>query len=608
MSANIIAEIGINHKGCMETAKRLIDMAASTDCWGVKFQYRHLESFYASSREIGDGIIIEELNRVNFRVEDYVSLAKYSKSLGLKVGISFFRIRDLNEFASAVDYFDFLKVPSAESTNTKLIEALLETNKQVMVSTGGHSADQIENALSQYVDKNIVIFHCVANYPAKLGSQSLNFIEKLRSLGFKEVGYSSHDENIEVCLIALSMGINWLERHLTENTSGAGLDDSSSSEIKDFIRLSDFNKKMEGILGTEEKLLNQGEILNMQNLGTGLYARKNLSLGSKVRLTDFDIKAPRVGLSVGEYLREYDNKILLNDIKQGMPLEHRAFKKIPQFNENHLFSSAKKKLVGIPVRIHDFAKFKSSISTGVYEFHLSYQECMDSDLFKVVDSIEASDHISIHLPDYIPGNLILDPISLDAHTRSTSIELIDRVCSFADLIRQKIGKDIPIVGSFSQTGNRPRELVLDELFAFLETKNDFNILPQWLPVYAWYFGGAVKLDLFNSEEDIKYIVNNKKKICLDLCHLALSARYAEMNWRDWYKKLAPFSGHLHLADAQGVDGEGLALGMGDIGDFSIFLNTNGMKIIEVWQGHFNDGEGFKQSLSTLFPEKFDGES
>ena len=128
---------------------------------------------------------------------------------------------------------------------------------------------------------------------------------------------------------------------------------------------------------------------------------------------------------------------------------------------------------------------------------------------------------------------------------------------------------------------------------------NFQILPQWLPVYAWYFGGAVKLDMFNSQDDIDYIRKHNVPICLDICHLSLSARYAEVNWETWYQMLAPYNRHLHLADAVGVDGEGLPLGDGDVGDFSRFLKCDGLKIIEVWQGHFNQGEGFLKALDTL---------
>ena len=602
MSVNIIAEIGINHRGCIETARRLIDQAASANCWGVKFQYRHLDSFYGSAQEIGDGIILEELERVDLGIAEFISLAKYAKQNGLKAGVSFFRIRDFEEFGEALEYYDFFKVPSAECTNLPLIDKLLETKKQIMVSTGGHALDLVNKVLGPLRANDLVVFHCIANYPVKLGAQGLRALSAISKMGFDEVGYSSHDEDIEVSLIAMSMGIKWIERHLTEDVKGLGLDDSSSSQIDDFHKLNRFSVAMDLILGSEKKILNQGEILNMQNLGTGLYARKDIIPGCTVSLSDFDIKAPRVGLSVGSFLDGYKNSQVQNHVLAGMPLEERSFKQIKTFNTVELLSGAKNSLVGIPVRLHDFSTFKKLITTGVYEFHLSYQECASGDLVGALKFIDKSDHISIHLPDYIPGNVIMDPISRSDGTKSESRKIITKVTAFAESIRQKIGREVPIVGSFSQTSGRQKNDVLDELFGFLddnECKN-FQILPQWLPVYAWYFGGAVKLDLFNSLEDIEYITKNSRSICLDVCHLSLSAKYANQNWRKWYEMLVPFNKHLHLADAEGVDGEGLPLGEGDIGDFRQFLNADCLKILEVWQGHFNQGEGFLEALDNLF--------
>jgi N-acetylneuraminate synthase len=601
MTTKIIAEIGINHRGSLDIARSLIDQAAESSCWGVKFQYRHLKSFYHTSEEIGDGIILEELERIDFSLGEYITLADYARNKGLNVGVSFFRIRDIVEFGSAADYFDFFKVPSAECTNTPLIRKLISTGKQVMVSTGGHTNEQIEKALVPFIEDEIVIFHCVANYPAKFGSQNLNVIKALVDFGFKEVGYSSHDEEIEVCLLAMSLGATWIERHLTQNVNGPGLDDSSSSEVDDFFKLEKYASEISNVLGSTQKVLNQGEILNMQNLGTGMYANRDLVAGSIVKLADFEIKAPRVGLSVGDFLTNFQCEEIKLNMVEGKPLEYRSFREKFEYSKEKLFKFAKTNNVGIPVRLHDFGSFKEKIQSSVYEFHLSYQESIGGDFKTSLNLIDKADQISIHLPDYLPGNRIIDPVSEDFANRDESRKLISNITDFAESIRQKTGRDIPIVGSFSQTSNKTKEDVLDELFGFLDSSGvrEFNILPQWLPVYAWYFGGAVKLELFNSVKDIKYIVKNERPICLDLCHLALSANYANADWQDWYAMLEPYSRHLHLADAVGVDGEGLPLGEGDIGDFSVFLKSDEMKIIEVWQGHFNEGEGFLRALNTL---------
>lgn len=601
----LIAEIGINHKGSFENAKTLIEQAATSGCWAVKFQYRDIDSFYKSYSEIGDEILFEEIKRTNLTIQQLCDLAIFANSLGLKSGVSFFRSQDFDSIGNGANYFDFYKVPSAECTNHLLINKLLETGKKVMVSTGGHSLSDIKKSLLQFKDKNLIIFHCVANYPTKLGAQNLRFIEKLKSIGFKDVGYSSHDEDFETSLIAMSMGAEWIERHLTIDVKGDGLDDSSSSEVSDFVKLRAFSIQMNNILGERERQPNQGEILNMQNLGTSLYAKSNLNKDSTTSMSDFEIKAPRVGISSGQYLLHYKDKSLMADVTKGSALLKGHFQKEKVFKRDVLFSFAKENKIGIPVRLHDFKYFSDIVKTGVYEFHLSYGEVLDENLFDSIKLLDSDDIVSLHLPDYLSGNRIIDPISDNEITRYDSRVIINRALEFAKVISSKINKRVPIVGSFSQRSQRNRYEVLDDLFSYIESNsaNEFNIFPQWLPVYAWYFGGSVKLELFNSKNDIDYLIKHKKQICLDICHLGLSAKYFDASWKDWYKLLKPLNGHFHFADSLGIDEEGLALGEGNIGDFSIFLDEPVMKIIEVWQGHHNQGLGFMKALETLYKQE-----
>jgi len=602
----IIAEIGCNHNGDLEEAKSLVRQAASANCWGVKFQFRNVSTFYQSSNEIGDEILSAEINRTDLSAKDLILLADLARSLGMKAGISFFRVEDYKVFGSASNSFDFFKVPSAECTNYELIKELLDTKKQVMVSTGGHSVTKIEDTLTKFINKDLIIFHCVPNYPTKLGAQNLLFINKLKDLGFKQVGYSSHDEDIEVCLMAMTLGAKWIERHLTNNSKGKGLDDSSSSEVSDFKLLDKYACNMNDIMGDKNRLPNQGEILNMQNLGTGMYAKKHGICSFSHDLSDFEIKAPRVGVSVGEYLQDFSNKPLFINLNKGEALSERHFTKITSYDKDELSSFARNNLVGIPVRIHDIDKYRQLINTGIYEFHLSYTEVFSDGLLDSVSKVNEDDYISIHLPDYLEGNRIVDPVSKNTQTRNDSRELIKRIGEFAKQISNKIGKHVPIIGSFSQRCGRKREDVLEDLFYFLydSTENsEYKIYPQWLPVYAWYFGGSVKLDLFNSQEDIDYANKHKIDITLDLCHLSLSAEYAKESWLDWYNQLKPRVGHFHLADAEGVDGEGLDIGSGNIGDFSMFLDSDKLKVIEVWQGHFHEGAGFLKALEALSKQK-----
>ena len=149
----LIAEIGINHSGEMQTARELINAAASCECWGITFQYRNLNNFYASTNEIGDGILFEDLTKCELSPLQIVELKSYAQTLGLKVGISFFRTEDVRDFSKEIQHFDFFKVPSAECLNTELLELLLSFKKDVLVSSGGHLLHEIEKTLFNFKDK-----------------------------------------------------------------------------------------------------------------------------------------------------------------------------------------------------------------------------------------------------------------------------------------------------------------------------------------------------------------------------------------------------------------------------------------------------------------------
>jgi sialic acid synthase SpsE/sugar phosphate isomerase/epimerase len=603
---NVIAEIGINHKGSFKNAKRLIKIAKNANCWGVKFQYRNINTFYKKIHEIGDEILIDEMKRTELSVKELQALIDYAKSNSIKIGISLFRISDIKKLLKIIKKFDFYKVPSAEAINLDLIDELLKYKKPVMVSTGGHKYEDLKYAFSKYKNKNLILFHCVANYPVKLGDQNLNFIKSLKKIGFANIGYSSHDTDYEVCLLAISLGIKWIERHLTLNKDGDGLDDSSSSEGSDFLRLNQFIKFYKDIFGKEKRIPNQGEKLNMQNLGTGLYLKKNIKKNNIITKSDFEIKAPRLGISVGSFICKFSKKKIVENLHKGEAIKAQNFEDKKKINTKIIYEFAISNSIGIPVRLHDFNILSKLIPIKNYEFHLSYKEVFSKNLSQILDSINKDDNFSIHMPDYLFGNRIIDPISENKNTRNDSRKMIDRVVAFANKIENKIQKKVPIISSFSQDNDRNKFDLLDDLFEYLKSKklSKYEILPQWLPVYGWYFGGSVKINLFNSFHDIQYLKKNNFKICLDICHLVLSANYFEEKWEKWLNHLYPLASHFHLADADGIDSEGLQIGSGCIKDFSSIIEKKGMKIIEVWQAHHNQGYGFNKALNILHKQNY----
>ena len=601
---NIIAEIGLNHGGDLTVAKRLIRQAKEAGCWGVKFQYREIESFYKTQDEVADTIIFEEIKKNFISIDAFSALAYFCKGLKINFGISLFRAQDLDKLDKIISQIDFFKVPSAECLNIYLLEELKTRNKPIFVSSGAHETDKVIKYLAAY-KTDIILLHCISNYPTLLGTQDLKVISRYKESGFLNVGYSSHDDEWEVCLLALSEGAQWIERHITLTKDANGLDHSSSSTQEEFFKLVKFSSEFDRILGVSNHLPNQGELINLQNLGTSLYAKREIKAGERTCIEDFEIKAPRIGISPDSFTHQYNSKILYKKLEKGKPLSIKNFSNSDEEINVDVKKFSRNKNIGLPVRLHDYLFIKDKFDLTTYEFHLSFSEALTGDFKRVVAEIDSEENISIHLPDYIPGSRLLDPISRDSEIKSISRELIQKVDKFARNIEDKTSKRVNIVGSFSKCHNKTRYDNLDEIFEYLYRTNT-NILPQWLPVFAWYFGGSVKLDLFNSYEDIKYIKSNGCKICLDLSHLVMASCHYNASWKLWYEELLPFVEHLHISDAADATSEGLMFGDGMIGDFSNILSVDKLKIIECWQGHINEGEGFRQSLDILYRQSREG--
>jgi len=597
---NVIAEVGINFRGSPQVAKELILQAHEAGCYGIKFQFRVAEDFYFSDHEIGDAIIRDEIIKNALDYDQLLALQRFTNELGLKFGMSFFRVEDLKRYLDNLPTPDFLKVPSAECLNVELVNEMLAHNVPVILSSGGHELQQVFSAYSAPCYKTLIIMHCIANYPTELGVQNLSKIPLIADHFC--AGYSSHDADFEVCIAAMMMGANWIERHITPDKSGVGLDDSTSSTLAEFKTICRFAKKTKAIIGSPDAAPNQGEILNMQNLGVGLYAKKGLVAGQTPTLADFHVSAPRKGVSVGQFQSQYAQSALKQSIAAGeaLSIQHFSIDCLALSHQEVKF--AQQHLLTIPVRIHDLATMRTEAPTAAFEFHFSYEEMLSDTFFDVLTRCKSNERYSIHLPDYIPGNRIFNPISKNHDTQQISQTILARAESLSAQLEQLTGHSTPIVGSFSQREALSHNDFFEQLNERVVQASQQTIYPQWLPVNAWYFGGTVKLDVFSSELYIEMVEKAQMQLCVDLCHVVLAANSHGQDYKEWIERLLPYAGHLHVADAVGSDGEGLPLGQGLPIDYDRILKMQPMKVIEVWQGHFNRGQGFKQAIQYLNQE------
>ena len=601
-----IAEIGINHHGDLNKALELVKDASEAGCDSVKLQYRGLD-FYNALEEIGDEILEHEISRTRLTHNDLQTVVDFVRRSGMKAGISVFRLIDAEELIGLGFEFDFWKVPSAECENVPLVEYLIGLEVEVYLSSGGANLKSLARTHSSNIN-SLNVMHCVANYPVLTGFQAFGYINILKAQGWKSVGYSSHDENYEAAFIAIGLGIDSLERHIVADKGDGGLDSSSSSTPDEFKILGKMFNARRSILAAPA-VRNQGEVINMQNLGTSLYPKHDILAGELPEISEFNVRAPRKGLSVGEYLKgtQKGTQKLFKNLNLGEPISsiHLEADQVHRRLGVGELQVLRKNRVGLPVRLHDHEKFAKQFGLGFHEFHLSYGEVLSDLLLPYARKVSTTSEYSIHLPDYVSSNAIIDPLSSNSDLSERSAEVISKVVKFAQILSDRSGLPCNIVGSFPYNSEPPDKFV-DKLYSCLHKFEDdgIEILPQWLPSVGWYFGGACRIDTFNSEDFVSLVELHNLKHCLDICHLIMSANASNISWKDWFRRLIPSAKHIHLADARGISEEGLPLFSGDLKDQKL-KGIDGLPVIlEVWQGHLNDGQKFYDDLSVICNKKF----
>jgi N-acetylneuraminate synthase len=597
----IIAEIGINHNGSYDVAKELIKASAKCGVDAIKFQYRNLSRCYGVLKnEIGDEILSDHINKSYLSPSQILELTTYAKGLGLIVGISFFIESDIQDFSTEIKKFDFFKVPSPEFDNVDLIKALLLLNKKVFISTGARNEDLICSVLEKIKFGDWNIFHCISNYPTQIFNAKLGYIKYLKRKWGREVGYSSHDESWATSLAAMTQGVKWIERHITLDKEMDGLDHSTSSTPDEFSLIVQYAKYTNQMLeGDSPRRANQGELMNLQNLGRSFYFSERVKEGDILKLTNLEYRSPATGIGMAS-IDSFLGKKLLQVVDAGDALVPSMFVCPPALSLNTLNYANKNRLT-LPARFHDLRKLRKSLPTGNYELHLSYSELSAKINF---DLFNAAERYSIHLPDYISSTEIMNPFSSNEIVRDESLKIIKNGFLLAEYLHSLTGHVVPIVASFSVIDTN-----LDDFYMNCKTLSDslsnekHFLTMQILPPFAWYFGGSVPITPFSSWHGWEKIVEHKIPITLDLSHLIMSCNYYSYSLVKAIDLLMPFAKHLHLSLADGVDGEGIDFRGVTPSLQNVISNMldqqDCMKVIEVWQGHLDGFQGFRSALEDL---------
>ena len=269
----ITAELGINHNGDIDIAKKLIDTAKLAGCDAVKFQKRTVEKVY--SKEVLDSprdspwgtTTREQKNGIEFSKNEYDIIDKYCKNNHIEWYASAWDVESL-EFLKQYE-LKYNKVASAMLTNMELINKIAQEKKHTFVSTGMSNIDQIKTAVNIF-KKNECPFelqHSNSSYPMKIEEANLNCIKTLQNEFECNVGYSGHESlGYLICVAAVILGATSIERHITLDRSMYGSDQPASLEPAGLQRLVRDIRNIDLIMGDGEKIIWDSEIPVMKKL------------------------------------------------------------------------------------------------------------------------------------------------------------------------------------------------------------------------------------------------------------------------------------------------------------------------------------------------------
>ena len=272
MSIYVIAEIGINHNGDVNLAKKLIDIASEAGCDAVKFQKRDINLVYAkefldSARESPWGSTQRDQKQgLEFNEEEYTLLDRYCRDKGI------------DWFASAWDKNSqqflrkfkckYNKIASAMLVDSDFLNMVAEEGRHTFISTGMSSLEDVARAVDVFRSANcsFELMHCVSTYPLKDENANLNCVKTLRDKFKCDVGYSGHESGLAISFAAAALGITSLERHVTLDRSMYGSDQSASIEPSGLRQLVGGIRKIERAMGDGTKKILDEEIVIAKKL------------------------------------------------------------------------------------------------------------------------------------------------------------------------------------------------------------------------------------------------------------------------------------------------------------------------------------------------------
>jgi N-acetylneuraminate synthase len=269
-SCFIVAEIGINHNGDIDIARKLISVAMAAGCDAVKFQKRTVEVVYspeelARPRESPFGDTNGDLKyALEFGLEQYEQIDQFCRQLRIPWFASCWDFQSVD----FIDQFDVpcYKIASACLTDDNLLRYTRAKGRPIILSTGMSTLEEIDHALDVLGEVDLILLHTCSSYPASYSELSLRVIPLLRQRYGVPVGYSGHETGLPSTVAAVALGACLVERHITLDRAMWGTDQAASLEPNGISRLVRDIRLIETSMGDGIKRITEKEMLVMKKL------------------------------------------------------------------------------------------------------------------------------------------------------------------------------------------------------------------------------------------------------------------------------------------------------------------------------------------------------
>lgn len=330
----IIGEVGVNHNGDIDTAKKLIDVAKLAGCDAVKFQTWITEHVYCKALSIKPEYQLkttdktesefDTIKKLELSFEDFTELKVYCD----QIGILFLSTPDES---MSVDFLcdsgvSLLKVGSQDVTNIPFLRYVAHKQKPIILSLGASTLSESIEAIETILDINqeLVIFHCVTSYPAPIDELNLRCIPKYADLYSIPVGFSDHTTGVEAACVSLGLGAIFFEKHFTFDPNAEGPDHQASlspEKLKEYI---DTLRRCYSALGDGKKKIMPCEESNRKALSRYLVTAQTIKKGQILQVSDFHFKKVVSGIPA-KLLDRVMNGVAEKDIPEDTVLEWSMF-------------------------------------------------------------------------------------------------------------------------------------------------------------------------------------------------------------------------------------------------------------------------------------------